>query len=135
MVRVKWVYPKERPDEPGGVQGFVEGKSIILFKGRADSLTEEHERAHIILRHHGSKKISAQRYIRDEIEAFLYTYKRMKKPRRLITDLRGIIVSLDEVWEISYKDGVELVTREFRRVKGIPLVWKSDLSRIKAELS
>ena len=135
MIRIKWVDPKDRPDEPKGVEGLVEGRTIVLFKGRVGSLTEEHERAHIILGHHGCGRISPQKYVRDEIEAFLYTYRKLGKPRRLISDLRGIIVSLDEVWNIPFEEGINFVAGEFRRRRKVPLGWKRDLARIKEELS
>jgi len=131
MIRIKWVQPEE---VRSGLEGMIEGGGITLVRGRADDLTEEHERAHIALGHHRHKNLTPEKYVRGELEAQLYTYRKLGKPKRLVLDLRGIVMSLEEDWGVSPRDGIRLLKQEFGKHKGeVPTAWKRDLTKLSKE--
>ena len=130
--RVKWVKPGDRPDIESGTQGLLEEKFIILVEGRADELTEMHERAHIGLGHQERGPVTAQKYVDDEVDADLITYAQVGRPRNIIKELRGTVVILMEEWGMTAPAALKLVTRSYeKRGNRIPLRWRSDLARLK----
>ena len=133
MIRIKWVDPK-REGTLKGIEGEIRGKTIVLFKGRASDLTKAHERAHIILGHHKYKKITPEVYVRGEVDANLYTYRRIGRPRRLITELRGILWDLKDTWGVPLEDGLKIFSGEFGKRKDIPVGWRRDLERLSSEV-
>lgn len=132
MIRVKWVRPEDRKDIPKDVEGFLEGKKVILVEGRADSSTEEHEKAHIRLGHSPRRKLSPWEYIEDEVDAHLYTYKRTRQPKKIIDDLRGLWDSLIGHWGLTPSKGLRVISGVFRSKENkIPKQWKRDLVLLK----
>ena len=134
MIRVRWVDPKDRPEIPKEVEGQIEERGITLFKGRATTLTEEHERAHIILGHHLHRKLTPERYVKGELDAHFYTYKKIGEPKSVLSDLRGIVITLGEFWDVSESGVVELLKVGFGNKRGVPLRWKRDMSKLEEEV-
>ena len=134
MIRIKWIDPGEE-GTPKHIEGELRGKTIVLFKGRAKDLTEAHERAHIALGHYRHKRFSPERYVRGELDANLYTYKKMGKPRRLIMELRGLLEDLEESWDMSNKEGLKFISQGFKVLGDkIPVGWSRDLERLRSEV-
>ena len=134
MIRIKWIDPKKEK-VPSFLEGEIRGGKIFLVKGKASDLTKAHERAHIALGHFKHRDITPEMYVRGELDAQLYTYKRLKKPVRLITDLRGILLSLKDAWDVPYKRGLKLLSDEVGRRENIPVSWKRDLDKVRKEIS
>ena len=134
MIRVKKIDPR-REKVPSGLEGELRGGTIYLVGRRGGDLTEAHERAHVALGHWRHGDITPEMYVKGELDAQLYTYKRLKKPKRLITDLRGILMSLEDTWSIPYREGLRLLSREFSSRKNIPVSWVKDLDRVRSEFN
>ncbi|KKL55572.1 hypothetical protein LCGC14_2254070 [marine sediment metagenome] len=132
VVKIRWVKPEDRKDIDPGTAGFLEEEFVVLVKGRADEVTEAHERAHVGLGHQERGRVTARRYVEDEVDADLVTYAQMDRPRNIIKDLRGIVGTLVEEWGGSPAGAVRIIEEVFKK-KGnrIPLRWRSDLKRLK----
>jgi len=136
MIRIKWIAPEDRPELSKDTEGEASGSTITLFRGRATGLTEEHERAHIVLGHTRKLGVTPFGLARREIEANLYTYKKLGKPRRLIMELRGIIADILDSWrEIKEpREALSIVESVFaKKSRDIPSTWKKDLERLRLE--
>ena len=133
MIRIKWVDPKKEKT-PTGSLGEVRGSSVVLYRGRADPLTEAHERAHIALGHYKREKVTPERYIEREVDAHLYTYRKLGKPRRLVTQIRGNLQVLVDGWGISYEEALEVISGTLKGGKGVPSSWKRDLDKVRSEV-
>ena len=120
---------------PSFLEGEIRGGTIFLVKGKASALTKAHEKAHIALGHYKHKNITPEMYVKGELDAQLYTYKRLKKPRRLILDLRGMLVNLKDSWDVSYKTGLKLLSKEFNSRDNIPVRWSKDLDKVRGEVN
>ena len=129
-VRIQW---RERPKhEPWYVEGKTTEKgTIVLYKDRATKLSEEHEKAHIELGHLRKARISPRELVAHEIEAELYTYRKMGRPLSIRRPMRGVIKELKEYWGIERREAIEIIRDVTKRFGNrIPKIWVRGLNSI-----
>ena len=123
------------PGASSGLKGYQDPKTGIIYtiKGVTTTAELEHEKYHRI-RRHPNKPRSSSRFVSNEIEAYLYAYERLKRPRHLLMKLRAIFYDL--VWDVySLKPSSALnIIREELSGDDIPPGWKKDYSKLVAEV-
>lgn len=96
-------------------------KYVVYSNNKED---EEHEIAHIRLGHPTDIPITPRHYVRDEVEAMLYTLKRYghPKPEQAAIMLNGLIYTLEEEFKLSGEEAEKIVRTVLRRKKA-PESW------------
>lgn len=132
-MRTKWVAPHKVPEHVGpDTLGWVDEGVIYLVKGKTTPWTKAHEEAHIRLGHL-PKELNPNEYVGEELDANLLTYEELRKPRRLIMELRGILHELIYNWGLKPKQGLRAIKRELEIRGGIPRAWYRDFKRLERE--
>ena len=93
----------------------------------------QHERAHIILGHPQEAHHPVE-WLTHEVEANLYTYRKTGKPKRLLPQLRHWFGVMVDDAGMSGEEALDVLSRVFRRRRGIPRQWGDDLREVKKEL-
>lgn len=111
-------------------------KEIVLF-GKPTAVTLAHEIAHFRLGHMDAQVkrgySSTEDYIKDEVEAWVDAYRRLKRPKHLTQRLMGIVVVTLGYKEFNTKQILYLLGKELQR-EGVPKAWRSDFEKVKAEV-
>jgi len=108
-------------------------REIILFK-RPTGTSLSHEISHFTLGHmDSSEEDSISLYISDEVDAWIDTYRKLKRPRHLTNRLRALISIATESGELNLRQSLYLIGKELQK-RGVPKAWKSDFRNLEKEV-
>ena len=138
-MKIKRKYVKQYSDLPEyekGLQGYSSPKdnAIYLVKDKSPKSTEYHEEYHLIKRH-PIKPRNADEFVRQELLANLYAYKKCGQPKRILLRLWGISRELVNLYGKTYKQTLPIIKRVVRSEKGIPTGWLKDLDIFSEEIN
>jgi len=94
MIRIRYANQEEREEYKEGQAPIAMSTSdneIILF-GKPTGVTLAHELAHIKLGHLDTEPDSAEELVSDEVDAWLLTYKKLGRPKSILSRFRGIVL-------------------------------------------
>ena len=138
-MKIKKKYVKKFTDLPeyeAGLKGYasLKEKTIYLVKDKSPKSTEYHEEYHLKKRHPIKPK-SAEYFVKQEILANLYEYKKCGKPKRILFRLWGMSRELVSLYGITYKQSEPIIRRVVKSIDGIPTGWIKDLEIFKNEIA
>ena len=109
-------------------------REILLFK-KPTAISLSHEISHFSLGQMDkvSEEDDVRSYISDEVAAWIDTYRKLKRPRHLISRLRGLVSYAVGSRELNYRQALYLVGKELRQ-EGVPKAWRSDFEKIESEV-
>jgi len=104
------------------------GKIYITSKTPSHSI--EHEKGHYALGHDISGyPTQARTYIKEEIEANLYAYKRTGQPKGLYQRLLGIFVEVRDNYNVKPEYILDYM-KEYLKKYDVPDQWKKDYLKV-----
>jgi len=118
-----------RKGQEVGLRGINANDAIYLIKGKAGKSTELHEQYHNIKRH-PAKERDPRMYVLHEIEANMYSFKKIHQPSHQYEHLLGIFI---DVHLSTYKETTAKTLRyihnALKQVKAPPS-WFEDYRRL-----
>jgi len=106
---------------------------IYAIKGKATEASVLHEMFHLIKKH-PTKPRDPKTFVLQELQAHMYGYSQLKKPRHLIGELRANFNDLCfNVYKCSSKDALTAMHDSLVKVKAPP-TWMSDYNRLVKEV-
>lgn len=138
--RVKWVEKyQEIPEgmEPSGEDlALVDTATgrIYAIKGRTKIEDLEHEYGHVALGHGPRNPRSPNQYVREELEAELYAYQRVGRPKHIAGYLRRLLYDICEhEYKVSRRRGIKILEKELLALP-LPDEWEEDFYKVKKEV-
>ena len=137
MTIIRYATEEEKKNRPYChtlVSSIGKQKELVIYKNPS-GISMSHELSHLKLGHTNIdpwEKDSAYRYIKDEVEAWIDTYKKLKRPRHLYQRLNGIIYTVIKELGEDYNRAIETLETVMKE-KHVPRAWMEDLKRIKKE--
>jgi len=111
----------------------IHGRTILSkpYTRKADIV---HEEGHYVLGHNLHKlPKTPQSYVREELDANLYAYKKTKHPQHIKGNLRALA---NDVYHYEYRETpkatIKIMDNAMSR-KGMPTAWKNDWRGVKKE--
>ena len=120
---------------PGsGVEGIYDSKTgkIYIVKGSPESV-KYHEEYHALKRHPDKPRDFAN-YVRQEIEAHLYSYGKTGRPKHLLQKLRAIFNDLIwHVYRVNPRKALDTIRVVIFEEYDVPPGWKEDFFKLRKE--
>jgi len=138
--KVKWV--DKYQDIPEGMEPTrddlalvdTETGRIYAIKGKTRIEDLEHEFGHVALGHSNKNPRNPNQYIREELEAELYAYQRVGRPKHITGYLRRLLYDLCEYeYKVSKQRGIKIIEKELFFLP-VPREWEDDFYKVKKEV-
>jgi len=107
-------------------------RRIYTIKGKTTEAERMHEIGHIVKGHSDREPYKAENFVREEIEAHLYAYQRLGKPKSILLKLRAIFNDLTHNYRISPPKAKALLRRNIMQ-PNVPKQWKLDYYKLEKE--
>jgi hypothetical protein len=112
----------------------VETGRIYAIKGKTRIEDLEHEYGHVALGHGNKNPRSPNQYVREELEAELYAYQHVGRPKHIAGYLRRLLYDICEhEYKVSRKRGIKILEKELFSLP-VPEEWEEDFFRVKKEV-
>jgi hypothetical protein len=125
-------FPDNQGDSKTKAMGSPKKRIVYVVKGKTTQSEKLHEIGHIVKGHSNSWNYKANNYIKEEIEANLYSYKRVGKPSHIHGLLRGLLLDLIDHYKLSNKKSMQIIGHwvALSKVKS----WKEDYTELAKEV-
>lgn len=108
-------------------------KRIVYVKTDAPKDQLEHELYHVKKRHAGYPR-SPEKYVQQEVDANIHTYKTLKKPKGIKRRIRFVALSLNKDYGVPLDKGVAIVKKALKKDKNTPQRWIRDATLVGEEV-
>lgn len=108
-------------------------REIFVVKGKTTEASKQHEIGHVVLRHGDGYPRNPEMYVKQELDATLYAYKKIGEPKHIRGRLRGWF---NEVYARHYKiphhQAWRIIENQLRR-SNVPSEWQQDFVKADEE--
>ncbi len=102
--------------------------TIYLVKGKASRTTLYHEIAHSV-KGHSTYPESPRQFVYNEIDASMWSYHQIGRPRSILSDLRSIFLDLISIYNLKLGIAYEIIAEVLDELK-VPIQWKENLNKV-----
>lgn len=123
-------FPKDEDGTPQDrsvkAVAYPSKREIYVVKGKTSESDKQHEIGHVVHRDANDWPYKSEIFVRDELEASLYAYKKTGAPKHMLSRLRAIFNDLyRNHYKISAREALSTIGKELRRLP-VPKSWLND---------
>jgi len=134
-IKIKYVSQKEMNEYLGEPHGHVSGygdyvKNLVLVRKGSPEYIRLHEEYHVKAKS-PTKPRNPRDFIDDEINANLYSYKRVKRPGHTGGIQMAIFNQVKEAYKLPPSKTMKIMKSVVESRKDIPKAWQDDFGYVK----
>jgi hypothetical protein len=131
-------FPKDkdgaRQDSSVKAMAFPSSREVYVVKGKTPESDKQHEVGHVVHRDSDNWPYKPEVFVRSELRATLYSYKKTKAPTHILSKLRAIFNDLySNHYGTSARESLSMIRKALRGLS-VPKAWLSDYQLLRQEV-